>query len=863
METIGRGGMGVVFRARDTKLGRDVALKCPWPHMSKDAVARHRFLREARATSRLAHPTIVPVYEVFEDRELPWIAMELVEGRRTLAESLVDGEPLPLDQILQHAEDLTDALRAAHTKGILHRDIKPSNVLVGTDGRVRLTDFGLARFIATADRSPEAPTDGASDVTEEGKVVGTIAYMAPEVLLGGVADPRSDLFSLGVIVYEMCTGRAAFLASSKYDVYELVLRREPPAIGRFNYEIPRSLERIVRKALAKRPDERYQDARDMLADVRTIRRRITSGSYDLEDELDIGRPKRRWLTWTLAGVAAASLSGAAWLASRPAAEYQFPFHPRQLTSAPGIETEPAISPDGTLVAYAAEDRGQYDVWLVKTAGGNPIRLTDDPASDRSPAWYPDGAAIAFVSNRGGADAVWKVPALGGSATLIVANATDPAISPEGRRIAFARNAPSGTPRIFASPIDAPERANALTDVDVAGWGHAQPAWSPDGRSIAFADFNTIWVVPASGGPARQVTRGEHNDKRPAWSSDGRSITFTSDGRDSTRALWRIDADGRNLKRLTAGSGPERLAGGDKRGTLLVYTTAASDSDIGLQDLVTGSFSRFGAQRRDYAPALSPDGKHVLFTSERWGGGSTLAEQDLNGVQPLGTTRRFMERPVAVARYSPDGKWIAFWRVTDGQRDVWIVPADGGEEVRFDDDPADDLQPAFSPVGDRLAFVSARSGRPQVWIGGVAQGRSVGKARRLTVSDAVDGWPEWSPDGSQIAFLRSDRSSDDVWLIAADGTSERRLTTGAHAMQIRWPAASDELFVSGTWGTGNFEIRSVLLRTGESRPLSPPAVGTSDLVTALFDVARGGRLLATTIAESRGDIWILQGPPGSF
>jgi len=855
--------MGIVFRARDDRLGRDVALKCPWPHLSSDAVGRHRFLREARATSRLSHPTIVPVYEVFEDRELPWIAMELVEGK-TLAEVLGPGEPLLLDQILQHAEDLTDALRAAHAKGVLHRDIKPSNVLLGADGRARLTDFGLARFFAPADRGPDLPTDGASQVTEEGKVVGTIAYMAPETLLGAPPDPRSDLFSLGVILYEMCTGRAAFGPSSKWDAYQAVLHREPAAIGRFNYEIPRSVERIVRKALAKRPDERYQDARDMLADIRGLRRRIASGTFDAEEELAVGQARRGWETWGLLGLSVASLGVAAWMGLTPEPAYEFPFKPRQLTSAPAIETEPAISPDGTLVAYVAEDGSQSDLWVVKNSqGGNPIRLTDDKAADRSPAWYPDGSAIAFVSDRGGSNGIWKIPSLGGSPTMLLDNAADPAISPDGHWIAFVRSASSGTSQVFTAPLNAPDKAAPVTPVDVAGWGHTAPAWSPDGKSIVFADWQSIWVVSAAGGRARQITQGNMNDVRPVWTSDGRSIVFTSDGRDGTRALWRVGADGVGLRRLTTGDGPERLAGISRKGDKLVFTTAASELDIGLFDRVTGSFSRFGAQRRDFAPTISPDGRRVIFCSERWSGTGTLAAQDLDGVQPNGPTRRLMERPVAVPRYSPDGKWIAFFRFEDGGRDIWIAPADGGAEARVIDDPADDLQPAWSPSGDRLAFVSARGGRSQIWTVGVSNGRTVGEPRRLTTGEATDAFPEWSPDGKSIAFLRSEDQSNDVWIMGDDGAGQRRLTRDANAVEIRWAPGAEAPLVSGTWGTGRFEIRSVDLGSGASKPLSPPIVGTADVATSLFDVALGGRLIAATVADEHGDIWIIEGAPGSF
>jgi eukaryotic-like serine/threonine-protein kinase len=859
--------MGVVFRARDSRLGRDVALKCPWPRLSTDAVGRHRFLREARATSRLAHPTIVPIYEVFEDRDLPWIAMELVEGRMTLAEVLASGEPLPLDQILQHAEDLADALRAAHAKGILHRDIKPSNVLLGTDGRARLTDFGLARFFAPTDRPPEAPADGTSAVTEEGKVVGTIAYMAPEMLLGSPPDPRNDIFSLGVIIYEMCTGRAAFGPSSKWDAYQAVLRREPAAIARFNYEIPRSLERLVRKALAKRPEERYQDARDMLADIRTIRRRVASGTFDIEEELDIGRSRPRVATWLLLGASASMLLLAGWMGVTSARKKARPTlgTPRQLTTAPGAETDAAVSPTGNLVAYASDESGNFDIWLVDAKGGNPIRLTDDPASDRDPAWFPDGSSIAFVSERGGAKGIWKVASLGGSATLLVPNAIDPAISHDGRRIAFTRPDDSAYPRVFVAAIDAPDQAKLLVSEEVGRWGLMDPAWSPKDETIVFSDFEHLWVAKVADGTARQLTTLGDQDSRPAWSADGRAIFFSS-FREGTFALWRIDADGTDEQRLSYGSGPEVSPSVSPAGDVLAFSTFVDDRDVGLKDLATGAFVRIRSQLTDYAPDLSPDGRRLIFNTYRWGGSATIASIDLDKLRPTGAIRKLTDWNDNLPRWSPDGRWIAFGRNEQRSRDVrdlWVLPADGGEAIRFDDDPAADVQPAWSPDGKRLAFASERDGLWQIWVKGIENGHPAGAATRVTSGRATNLFPEWSPDGRSIAFIRSDGFGTDAWMVDVADGHERRLTKAAEAQLVRWLPGSQGMLVAAVWDRAEYEIRRIDPVSGASRSLTPPVVLGPDSASALFDVDASGKKLAMTVYETRGDIWLIQGSPGSF
>ena len=299
---VGRGGMGVIYRARDLTLGRHVALKCPWPP-DADARQRSRFMREARATSRLSHPNIVPLFEVFEEGGIPWLAMELVEGA-SLRSLVAHDRPLPIAEVLRHAEGLAGALQAAHDRNILHRDVNPNNIMVTTDGRALLTDFGLAQFVRKSDLSSTESRD--PDVDAAGRVVGTPHYMSPEQALGKPLDRRSDIFALGAVIYEMCTGRQAFPGSGG-DVMDAILHREPSSASRLNYEVPEELERIVRKALAKNPDDRHQDARDLLVDLRALRRRTEQGSDSAEPPRDPGPRRMRWLVGLGAALALASL----------------------------------------------------------------------------------------------------------------------------------------------------------------------------------------------------------------------------------------------------------------------------------------------------------------------------------------------------------------------------------------------------------------------------------------------------------------------------------------------------------------------------------------------------------------------------
>jgi TolB-like protein/tetratricopeptide (TPR) repeat protein len=319
VDELGRGGMGVVYRARDLTLGRQVALKRPLPADDDDPLHRRRLLREARAAARLSHPHIVPIYEVLEHDGVPWLAMELVEGT-TLRGLLAEGRPLPLTEVVRYAEGLASALETAHAHHVLHRDINPNNVMI-TKGRAVLTDFGLARILAASEDSTTHSRDSGLD--SPGRVVGTLRYMSPEQSLGKPLDARSDLFSMGAVIYEMCTGQPAFPGEGP-EVLDAVLHRPPTPVSRLNYEVPEELERIVRKCLTKDPDDRYQSARDLGVDLRALRRRLEHEEYPEEPVRGGGPrgawPPRRWAgaALVIVALAAAGVAWWVWNRTRPA-----------------------------------------------------------------------------------------------------------------------------------------------------------------------------------------------------------------------------------------------------------------------------------------------------------------------------------------------------------------------------------------------------------------------------------------------------------------------------------------------------------------------------------------------------------------
>ena len=350
MAEIGRGGMGVVYRARDIHLGRLVALKTPLPDEPSDR-ERQRFVREAQAAAQLSHPHIVPVFEVFEHGGVPWVAMELVEGR-TLRSTLREHGALAADDVIRHAEGLAEALQTAHAKHLLHRDINPNNIMFRADGRAVLMDFGLVQVLTPAEERAAASTQTTS---RQEIRAGTPAYMSPEQVLGKSLDARSDLFSFGAVLFEMCTATQAFSAPDRGGIYDAVLHHDVFGVTMPRYAIPPDLEHVIRKALAKRRDERYQDASDLVADLRALRRRSESGLDRIEREARDPRPRNRVVA-AIGAAVALTIFGVWWLQRTPGERPLPAGVPRQLTTGPGWESEPSLSPDGGMVAGYLDHR---------------------------------------------------------------------------------------------------------------------------------------------------------------------------------------------------------------------------------------------------------------------------------------------------------------------------------------------------------------------------------------------------------------------------------------------------------------------------------------------------------------------------
>jgi Tol biopolymer transport system component len=720
---LGRGGMGFVYEAEDPKLGRHVALKVLPPGLDS-ASRRRRFEREARALAAIQHPGIVHVYSVEESAGALFIAMERVYGL-TLAERIEPGG-LALGELLAIAIPLADALAAAHARGVIHRDLKPANVMVTVDGHVKVLDFGVAKW------RPELQE--ASSATHHGIVVGTASYMSPEQAEGREVDPRSDLFSLGVILFQMATGELPFRGGSAAAVISALLHETPPSVCDLRPALPAALGRLVDRCLAKTKERRYPSALAVRKDLEELQRRLATGH--LASALRRGRNLA-----LAAAVAAAILLGLALLRGRPAPAPPLEGTFAAATSAPGPEFFPSLSPDGERLVYTGRAGGRWRVYLQGGEDRRPRRLGGDGSyDDLQAAFAPDGARVAFRSSRDGGG-LYVMTLADGAFRRVADRGWNPAWSPDGTELAFA------THPVFETPYDrpAPSELWAVSVTDgrlrrITRDDAVQPAWSPSGHRVAFWGLaqgsarRDLWTVPAEGGPALAVTADEAVDWSPAWSPDGRHLYFSSD-RGGSMNLWRVAIDERSGR---VRGEPERV------------TTPAAFAHH-------ASFARASGRLAYVSTTVEQELLRVGF--------------DPRGERVIGEPRPLVRdlRRLALPHVSPDGEWVVYSQ-TEPQEDLLLSRLDGGERRALTNDAQRERRPRFSPDGRQIAFYSDHEGHYEVF----TIPRAGGAARRLTYDPQRRNarYPFWSPDGTRLFMSRPGQSGQ---IIAVDqGPRERPL-----------------------------------------------------------------------------------------
>ena len=787
LEKIGSGGMGDVYLAEDTKLDRKVALKVLPPELAENEERRARFQREAKAIAALDHPNIVQVFSVEEAEGVHFITMQLVHGK-TLTE-LLPKNGFPLNKFFEIAIPLADAVAAAHQEGITHRDLKPDNMMVGEDGRIKVLDFGLAKptsgFAATDAESEMATTAK----TAEGMIVGTLSYMSPEQAQGKAVDTRSDMFSLGVVLYEMLTGRQPFKGDSPAEVLSSIIKDTPDATSELNPKIPRDLAKLVNRCLAKDPIRRFQSAIDLRNELEETKQEIDSGVVTAASEVPAAA---RVGTQAFLGVALILVAAAVWMLwprERGSPTVPRLANPTQVTSAIGVERNVVWSPDGLTIAFESSQAGNPDVWVTQVGSSQAVnRTADHEGSDRTPSWSPDGTQIAFSSSRDGGG-IFLMSALGGSPRKVApadgALTIYPQWSDDGSELAFLRESADDDESIEIVSLTGEVKDRVPLP---AGDGRvADLRWSPDRKFFAYirtidrllADVTRLWVLPVGADEAIPLTDGQTKVSSPDWAEDGRTLYFVSN-RGGSMDLWQqpMAADGSGdgppvplttglqLRDMDISLEQNRLVYSRGRGVANLWRLPIlAERPATWQDAEQLTFDEAYIEQF----GLSPDGTRIAFSSDRSGNPDLwILELETGEMRQLTTD----PTPDWAPQWSPDGQSIAFYANRSGNRDIWTMPAGGGPATQLTRHEATDYYPVWSPDGQRIAFDSLRGemGR-HIWMVSASGGEPQQFTEVLGAS-----WPQFSPDGESLLFRFFRDGALHIWQQPIGGGEAERLTS---------------------------------------------------------------------------------------
>src|SRR5262245_18978351 len=893
LSKLGAGGMGEVYLAEDIRLRRKVAIKLLPQGVVADEEAKRRFTREAQAASALNHPHIITIYDIGTDGSRDFIAMEYVEGDSL--RGLLSRDRSEIRRALELVAQAASALAAAHEAGIFHRDIKPENLMVTRTAQIKILDFGLAKLaeretssLIASDLTTATLPALAHAETKPGTILGTVAYMSPEQAKGQALDHRTDIFSLGVVLFELLTGQRPFQGESGIDVLHAVINREPRPAIEVNPRLPVEVMEILGKAMAKEVSERYQHAGDFELDLRRLKRAIESNSLvSVQAKLSL-RPQTWWankravLAWSFLGILlVVGGMGAAWMLGRATAS---PKHDLSLgvetltplTVDPGYDGEPTFSPDGQTISYVSNRTGNFEIFRKQISGGAEINLTQNAADDVQPAFSPDGTQIAFVSTRAsssqliyrnanypllGGD-IWVMPALGGLARRIAESGNFPSWSPDGSALIYT-SGPQGSQKIFSSPAsggEAREIPITFNTGDSPSRSLFYPSYSSDGRWIVFEaqQGDLIYVVSADGGEPQRIVRG----RRPVWNANSTAIIYSNAEPGKNFSLWRVPfalAEGKvegEPGPLTVSRGRDTQPAVSRDGKLIAF--AGQDVEFNIEKLpfdaetgrlLGGSQPITRGHSFNYFFDVAPDGRAVVFQSHR-GTSYQIWRIDEAGLDQLTSDANFDDRD---PQWSPDGRVIAFMRQavkeTGGVKtSLWLMAADGANPQLLFEGAGNSR---WMPDGRRLIYWSPVD--RQFYLCDLTDK----SARRLTDEPGIPGVFTVSPDGGWLVWQSTMKGTIDLRAVKTSGGPSRAIVEG--------PREDYHPFVSpsGQWLYFQPDHKNLYRVPGPAqdwRAAAPEKV-TKFPESGLFledpQISRDGRYLFYSRASITGDIWIMK------
>jgi eukaryotic-like serine/threonine-protein kinase len=743
---IGSGGMGEVYRAKDIRLGRDVAVKVLPKEFANHSERMQRFEREARSASALNHPAIITIYDVGFSGSDAYIAMEYIDGKN-LAELLSAGR-LPLKKIIALASQFADALAKAHEAGIVHRDLKPENLMITSDGYLKILDFGLAKLT-----NPSMDVSGLQTQTSAGMVLGTASFMSPEQAAGRAVDFRSDQFSFGSILYEMVTGRRAFSKNTAAETMAAIIRNEAEPVSSIVPNLPGPIRWIIERCMSKNPDERYASTRDLAHDLQSLRDHFSEiTSSESNPSLQGIKPQSRLLL--ALAILTSLIAGAAvtyWFHRTPE---QNPAVFRTLTYS-GTDSSPTVSSNGQLVAFRSDRDGTPRIWLKQLKGGNEVAVTTGP--DDLPRFSPDGSLLLFIRNEGTSASLFRVPVLGGEERKIIEDVRSADWSPDGNKIAFIRwKAAQGNPdsQFF---VVSPDGSNLQQLAEIKERQLQSVRWSPDGHYLV-----ATVIIQGNYGSRDAIALIDVQNKKTRWILSSYSWP--------TSAVWT------GTKNQIAYFSPE---------TGVALFQLRGDSTLYLHDVETGERKPvFWAQSAGEIMDIAGKGRIVMHSASLR---ENLREITLNGKKDSGTSS-WLTRGNSCNRqpvYSPDGKHILFSSNMAANLDLWEVSTESRALRRITEDSAGDWDPNYSPDGKHILWSSNRNGHFEIWIA-----NEDGSGARQVTKDGVDAEnPAMTLDGKWIVYnsYNPDLKIRGIWKIHPDGTGAIRIAAGL----TQWPEVSPD------------------------------------------------------------------------